>query len=78
MKLKKDKLKHFIVGFIIALLVYLATKDQTISAWVVIASGALKEVVWDKVLKKGTPEFYDFVATFFGWILLSLIVTLFF
>ena len=28
--------------------------------------GALKEIVWDWLLKRGTPEFLDFVATALG------------
>jgi len=28
--------------------------------------GALKEIIWDWLLKKGTPEFLDFVATVAG------------
>jgi hypothetical protein len=28
--------------------------------------GALKEIIWDWLLKKGTPEFMDFLATALG------------
>jgi len=28
--------------------------------------GALKEIIWDWLLKKGTPEMMDFVATVAG------------
>ena len=39
--------------------------------------GALKEIIWDWLLKKGTPELLDFVATVaggvIGYLLLKLI-----
>jgi hypothetical protein len=28
--------------------------------------GALKEIIWDWLLKRGTPEFLDFLATALG------------
>jgi hypothetical protein len=31
--------------------------------------GAAKEIVWDWLLKKGTPEFLDFVATVAGGVI---------
>ena len=31
--------------------------------------GALKEIIWDWLLKKGTPELLDFVATVAGGVI---------
>ena len=36
--------------------------------------GALKEIIWDWLLKKGTPEFLDFVATVAGGVLGAVIL----
>ena len=33
------------------------------------AVGALKEIIWDWLLKKGTPELLDFVATVAGGVI---------
>ena len=36
--------------------------------------GAAKEIVWDWLLKKGTPELLDFVATVLGGVLGAVIL----
>ena len=36
--------------------------------------GALKEIIWDWLLKKGTPEVLDFVATVAGGVLGAVIL----
>lgn len=36
--------------------------------------GAAKEIIWDWLLKKGTPEFLDFVATVAGGVLGAVIL----
>ena len=46
-----------VAGFLICPLIGLATAAVV---------GALKEIIWDWLLKKGTPEFLDFVATVAG------------
>ena len=65
-----DKLKHFIASAIIAVLILLFFVlfvhreiyywDAGIAAIFVVTAAASKEIVWDKWMKRGTPEFMDF------------------
>lgn len=59
---KQDKLKHLLAGIGISLVfgVQFSPLIGLIAAAIV---GALKEIIWDRLLKKGTPEFLDFLAT---------------
>lgn len=70
-----DKLKHKIAGTIIAFLFsflkyYFTDSGILFSALIglTVASiiGAAKELIYDLLLKKGTPTVMDFVATVFG------------
>lgn len=69
-----DKQKHLLAGLALSFLVgfLLCPLFGLISAAIV---GALKEIVWDKWLRKGTPEWWDFWATvaggLVGYILIS-------
>jgi len=36
--------------------------------------GALKEIIWDWLLKRGTPEFLDFLATVLGGAIAYMVV----
>jgi hypothetical protein len=62
-----DKLQHFMAGLVIALLfgwlVYPA-----FGFFIAVLIGGLKEMVWDILLDRGTPEMRDFVATSQGGI----------
>jgi hypothetical protein len=62
---KQDKLKHLLTGIGIGLIfgVLFSSLIGLIAAAIV---GALKEIIWDWLLKKGTPEFMDFLATALG------------
>jgi hypothetical protein len=61
----KDKSLHLLVGLALSLLAgLLFCPIVGLAAAAVI--GALKEIIWDWLLKKGTPEFLDFVATVAG------------
>ena len=62
---KQDKLKHLLTGIGIGLIfgVLFSPLVGLIAAAII---GALKEIIWDWLLKKGTPEFMDFLATAFG------------
>jgi hypothetical protein len=62
---KQDKLKHLLSGIGIGLIfgVQFSPLIGLIAAAIV---GALKEIIWDWLLKRGTPEFLDFLATAFG------------
>ena len=61
----QDKKKHVYAGLALSLLmgILLCPLVGLATAAVV---GALKEIIWDWLLKKGTPEFLDFVATVAG------------
>ncbi len=66
-----DKLKHFIACSLVsiatmAVLEIIGTEWYNYEALLAVTLGTAaaiaKEVVWDKWLKRGMPEFYDFVA----------------
>ena len=64
----QDKQKHLLAGLalsILAGLLFCPTVGLAIAAVV----GALKETIWDWLLKKGTPELLDFVATVAGGVI---------
>ena len=66
--MQKDKQLHLLTGLALSILVGLLFCPLTglVTAAVV---GALKEIVWDWLLKKGTPELLDFVATVAGGVI---------
>ena len=71
--MKQDKLKHLLAGIGISLVfgVQFSPLIGLIAAAIV---GALKEIIWDWLLKKGTPELLDFVATVAGGVLGAVIL----
>ena len=71
--MKQDKLKHLSVGVGISLVfgVQFSPLIGLIAAAIV---GALKEIIWDWLLKKGTPEFMDFLATALGGTIAYMVV----
>ncbi len=73
--MKQDDLKHLLVGISISLVfgVQFAPLIGFIAAAIV---GALKEIIWDWLLKKGTPEFMDFLATALGGVIGYMVVKL--
>ena len=62
---KQDKLKHLLSGIGIGL-IFGVQFSPLIGLIAVAIVGALKEIIWDWLLKRGTPEFLDFLATAFG------------
>ena len=62
---KQDKLKHLLAGIGISL-VFGVQFSPLIGLLIAGIVGALKEIIWDWLLKRGTPEFLDFLATAFG------------
>ena len=60
--IKRDKLLHFFVGSII-LFLSLLFFSTLISISIVVFIAAIKEIVYDDFLKKGTPEVADFIYT---------------
>ena len=62
---KQDKLKHLLVGIGISLVLGVQF-SPLIGLLIAGIVGVLKEIVWDWLLKRGTPEFLDFLATALG------------
>lgn len=70
---KQDKLKHLLAGIGISLLIGIVFPP----VWGLITAaivGALKEIIWDWLLRKGTPEFLDFLATVLGGAIAYMVV----
>jgi hypothetical protein len=68
-----DKQKHLLAGLALSILAGLLICPLIgLAAAAVI--GALKEIIWDWLLKKGTPELLDFVATVLGGVLGAVIL----
>ncbi len=61
----KDKKLHLLAGLALSILAGLFVYPLIGLATAAVV-GALKEIIWDWLLKKGTPEFLDFVATVLG------------
>jgi hypothetical protein len=72
----KDKKLHILTGLALSILAGLLICPLIGLATAAVV-GALKEIIWDWLLKKGTPEFLDFVATVaggaIGYLLLKII-----
>ena len=65
MSVPKDKVMHFCAGLALSMLAgLLYTPFWGLATAAVV--GALKEIIWDWLLKKGTPELLDFAATVLG------------
>lgn len=63
--MREDKLKHLLAGIGIGL-VFGVQFSPLIGLLIAVIVGALKEIIWDWLLKRGTPEFLDFLATALG------------
>ena len=61
----KDKKLHLLAGLTLSILAGLSFCPLIGLATAAVV-GALKEIIWDWLLKKGTPELLDFVATVAG------------
>ena len=69
----KDKKLHILAGIALAIIAGLLFCPLIGLATAAVV-GALKEIVWDWLLKKGTPELLDFVATVLGGVLGAVIL----
>ena len=59
-----DKKLHILAGFLIVIsLAWWSVLYGFLAACII---GAVKELVWDKMFGKGTPELADFIATAIG------------
>lgn len=65
MKIAQDKKLHFVVSTFISIVIIGIADILNISVWLgfslVVLILALKEIVYDKLMGKGTPEWMDFV-----------------
>ena len=64
--MRTDLLLHALCGFVIALIVAFLTGNFWIGWLMAILAGAGKELIYDMMLKKGTPDFKDAFATAWG------------
>lgn len=67
-KIRKDDLLHILFSVIIMTVLKLLL-PWWIAALLTILIGILKELIWDKWLKKGTPEWRDIVSDIIGIII---------
>ena len=61
-----DKLKHSIVGivlYIMGLILYYFTNQIILIFLPCFIIGGAKEIIYDKLMKKGTYDLYDFLNT---------------
>lgn len=72
----QDGLAHILVSLILCA-VLAAFMPVWIAALVAIAIGFIKELVWDKLLKKGTAEWRDIIADAVGVLLGVFIIILY-
>jgi len=75
-----DKVKHIIAGIIIGVVFAVLIKIfwirdlMILSAGVALLAGIAKEIIWDKWMGKGTPEFADAWFTFWGGLFSSILM----
>ena len=69
----RDKKLHLLAGLALSILAGLLFCPR-IGLAAAAAIGALKEIVWDWLLKKCAPELLDFVATVAGGVLGAVIL----
>lgn len=67
-QIRKDDLLHILCSVIIMTVLGLLL-PWWIAALVTLAVGILKELIWDKILKKGTPEWRDLLNDIIGIII---------
>jgi len=72
-RIKPDKKKHYVAGFIITIVTGLLAGflisplvGLLIGFFTGVVVGAAKELIWDLALKKGNVEFKDFLFTAYG------------
>lgn len=67
---RRDYLLHLIVGSYIYMFTYILTQSDIISFVITAVFGIGKELIWDKYLKRGTPEVEDMVMTILGGLII--------
>lgn len=69
-----DKLLHFIAGTYIYMICEKWIFDMWYSILTVLIIAILKELIWDRAMKNGTPEIMDVVYTVIGGLLAMFII----
>ena len=59
--IKHDKLLHFFYGSIISFVSVLIF--GVYGLWITVVIAAAKEIIWDYLMQKGSPELLDFIFT---------------
>lgn len=67
-KIRKDDLLHILFSVIVMTVLKLLLPCW-IAALITLLVGILKELIWDKWLKKGTPEWRDLMSDIIGIII---------
>ena len=64
-KLRIDHQAHILgtFGLVLAIALFLPPTESVVAALII---AALKELIWDWLLKRGTPEWADMAANVFG------------
>jgi hypothetical protein len=68
-RIPADKLGHIVAGQLIFSACHLAQINSLLCLGAVVIIGVAKEVVHDWMLKRGTPDAWDALATVFGGLL---------
>ena len=63
--MRTDYLNHLIAGYFIALLCGVLF-SPFVGLVAAVVAGAAKELIWDILLKRGAPEWQDFILTAVG------------
>lgn len=71
-----DKQMHFLCCSVVMFVFYHITKDVVWSMSIALVLGAAKEVIWDKLLKRGTPETMDMLFNLFGVLFAAAVIVL--
>ena len=74
MKIPHDKLLHFAVGLVIAVLVVIVTHSLILAGALVLLAGVGREVYDAFHPDTNTADFWDIVATCAGWLAVALAV----
>ncbi len=77
MNIAKDKKLHFIGGIILCVFFGIISQDILFGVEATIIISAGKEMIWDWLLGRGTPEFLDFIATVNGAAIVFILVEIF-
>lgn len=77
-KIKQDKQLHILASALLMALLFMSIKSLVWAGLLAFAIGVLKELVYDKFMKKGTADVYDLVANGVGIFLMSVLILIFY